>query len=142
MKVRSASFDQGKVQAGQTTAEFALSATVFVILVFALMQLGWAVYKFNTMCSAAREAARYAIVHSPTGPNPATPAQIQQVAINYAPALNLIASDISVTWPTDANLSPTEDARVSISHQFKFPIPFLPTISLTLSTTSQMLVSQ
>jgi Flp pilus assembly protein TadG len=142
MRVRSAWFGRRQYQAGQTTAEFAVSATVFVILVFALMQLSWTVYNFNTMCSAAREAVRYAIVHSPTGPNQATTAQVQQVAINYAPALNLVASDINVTWPTDANYSPTKDARISISHRFTFPIPFLPSINVTLTTTSQMLVSQ
>lgn len=123
-------------------AEFAVSATAFFVLLFGLMQMSLAVYSYNTICSAAREAVRYAIVHSPTGPNPATTAQIQQVAIDYAPALNLTADEISVSWPVDAALSSEHDAQVAISHNYSLQIPFLPTTAFALSNTSQMLVSQ
>lgn len=123
-------------------AEFAWSATAFLLLMFGLMQMGLAVYNYNTACAAAREAVRYAIVHSPTSPNPATTSQIQQVAINYAPALNLTSSDISVSWPADPNLPSLKDARVAISYNYQLEIPFLSTVTLTLTSSSQMLVSQ
>ena len=127
---------------GQALVEFALASTTFLLLVFGVMEMCVAVYSYNTICSAAREAVRFAIVHSPTGPNPATTAQIQQVAIDYAPALNLTASEITVSWPADAALPSQLDAQVSISHAFTLQIPFIVTTSLALSGTSQMLVSQ
>jgi Flp pilus assembly protein TadG len=142
MKVPSACFGRGQHRAGQTMAEFALAATAFVLLMFGLIDMALLVYNYNTVCSAAREAVRYAIVHSPTGPNPATTAQIQQVAINWAPELNLTASNITVSWPADSNLPSEDDAKVAISYNYKLAIPFLTVRTLTLTSTSQMLVSQ
>jgi Flp pilus assembly protein TadG len=127
---------------GQALVEFALASTAFLLLAFGIMEMSLAVYSYNTICSAAREAVRFAIVHSPTGPNPATTAQIQQVAIDYAPALNLNANEIVVSWPADPTLPSQLDAQVSISHAFTLQIPFILTTSLALSNTSQMLVSQ
>lgn len=142
MKVASACFGRGRHRAGQTIAEFALAATALVLLIFGLIDMALLVYNYNTVCSAAREAVRYAIVHSPTGPNPATTAQIQQVAINYAPELNLAPSNITVSWPADSNLPSQDDAKVAISYNYKLSIPFLSARTLTLTSTSQMLVSQ
>jgi Flp pilus assembly protein TadG len=148
MKLPAASFLGRQSRAGQTVAEFALSATVFLLLVFGVMEMALNVYNYNTACAAAREAVRYAIAHSPTSANPATKSQIRQVAINYAPALNLTASNISVSWVADPNLArttpvcPSCDALVVISHQYRLQIPFVAPIALTISATSQMLVSQ
>lgn len=128
--------------AGQTAVEFALVASLLLMLVFGIIELGLTVYDYNTVSSAAREAVRYAIVHSPTGPNPATTSEIQQVAINYAPDLNLSTSDITVTFPADANLPSEKDAKVVISHKYFVGIPFVKSATLTLTSTSQMLVSQ
>jgi len=127
---------------GQALAEFALASVTFFLLVLGIMQMSILVYSYNTVCSAAREAVRFAIVHSPTGPNPATTAQIQQVAIDHAPALNLTSGEITVSWPADAALPSSHDAQVSIAHSYTLQIPFVLTTSLVLSNTSQMLVSQ
>lgn len=126
----------------QTTVEFVLAATVLLLVSFGLIELGLTVYYYNTVCAAAREAVRYAIVHSPTSANPATVSQIQQVAINYAPGLNLTSSQISVSWPADPNLPSKQDAKVTVSYNYQLQIPFLQTVSLPLTSTSQMMVSQ
>ena len=127
---------------GQALAEFAMVATVFFMLIFAIMETCLAVYNYNMISSAAIQATRYAIVHSPTSANPATTSQIQQVAINAAPALALSSSNITVSWPTDPNLPSKQDAQIQISYNYKLKIPFLSPITLTLTGTSQMLVSQ
>lgn len=128
--------------AGQATVEFALSASLLLLLLFAVIEMSFAVYNYNTVSSAAREAVRYAIVHSPTGPNPVSTSEIQQVAINYAPALNLQPSDITVSWPADPTLPSLDDAMVAITYKYKLQAPFLSPVTLTFSTTSRMLVSQ
>jgi Flp pilus assembly protein TadG len=123
-------------------AEFAMIAVVFFMLLVGIMEMAQAVYSYSTVCSAAREAVRYAIVHGPTSVSPATTAQIQQVAISYAPGLNMQTSEVTVTFPANAVNSLQKDAVVKISHTYKLGVPGLAPVSLTLVSTAQMLTSQ
>ena len=128
--------------AGQTFAEFALTAAVFLLLMFAVMEMAMAVFAYTTICEAAREAARYAIAHSSTSANPATNAQIQQVAINAAPTLGLTTTNVSVNWPADSNLPSQKDVQITISYPYTLRVPLMSPITLTLAASSQSLVSQ
>lgn len=64
---------------GQTLVEFALIAPLFFLLLFSIIEFGRAVYYIQMLNNAAREGARYAIVHGlgtaetgcPSGPFPA-----------------------------------------------------------------------
>ncbi len=133
---------------GDFLIEFAAVATALFVTIFGLMFIGDAVYRYNTLSNAAREAVRYAVVHSPTSPNPATTAQIQQVAINYAAGFALASNDITVTWPSDpnikniANKAAAYDAQVQITYTYTLRVPFMKATPLTLTSTSRMLVSQ
>jgi Flp pilus assembly protein TadG len=127
---------------GQTLVEFAMIASVFLMLLFGIMQMALTVYNYNTVCSAAREAVRYAIVRSPSSVNPATSAQIQQVAVNNAVGLDPSKLTATLTWITDANLPLQKDAQVRVSYLYQLTIPFFSPVTLTLSSTAQMLVSQ
>jgi Flp pilus assembly protein TadG len=130
---------------GAGMVEFAMGATVFLMLMFTIIELGMVVYSYNTISHAARECVRYAIVHSPTGPNPATTAQIKNVAVSYAdlPAPNqLVPGDVTVTWPADPNLPSSDDAQCTIALNYSLRIPFLPSKTLPLTATARMLVSQ
>jgi len=130
------------MQAGHTAVEFAVVTSTFLMLLFGVIQMGLAVYNYNSVCEAAREAVRYAVVHSPTSANPATTAQIQQVAMNAATGVSLAAGNIAVSWPADANLPSLKDAQVKITYSYSFHIPFMSQATLNLTSTSQMLVSQ
>lgn len=125
---------------GQAMAEFAVVASAFFLLLFAIFEMGIVVYRYNTVSAAAREAARYAMVHNPTSLNPATTDQIAAVAVSYAPFLS--TSDVTVTFPADPSLPTQTDALVSISHNYTQTIPFMSAVPLTLTSSSQMLVSQ
>jgi hypothetical protein len=62
---------------GQTLVEFALIAPLFFFLLFSIIEFGRAVYYIQMLNNAAREGARFAIVHghksmSPSGPFPPT----------------------------------------------------------------------
>jgi Flp pilus assembly protein TadG len=130
---------------GQAMVEFAMAATVFLLLVFAIIELGLVVYSYNTISHAARECVRYAIVHSPTGPDPSTTSQIQKVTVLYAdlPSPNqLVPGDVSVTFPADPNLPSEQDAQCTVSLNYSLRIPFLPSKTLPLTATARMLVSQ
>jgi Flp pilus assembly protein TadG len=140
MKVPSVSLFSRENLAGQTMVEFALVASTFFLLLFGIIQMASAAYNYNAVCSAAREAVRYAIVHSAS--SSANIVQIQQIAMNVAPSLNLQPSNIQVTFPSDANLTLQQDAQVQVSYQYQLKIPFLSPLTLTLSSTSRMLLSQ
>lgn len=125
--------------------EFAMAATVFLLLMFAIIELAMVVYSYNTISHAARECVRYAIVHSPTGPDPSSTSQIQKVTVLYAdlPAPNqLVPGDVSVTFPADPNLPSEQDAQCTVSLNYSLRIPFLPSKTLLLTATARMLVSQ
>jgi Flp pilus assembly protein TadG len=120
---------------GQTMPELAIAATVLFILLFAIIEMGIVIYDYNMVCSAAREAVRYAIVH------PTDSSGIKNAAINSAPFLS--TSNITVnTSLTDPNSATNKDAQVTISYPYTLQIPLVPSISLTLSSTSQMMRSQ
>jgi len=130
---------------GTGMVEFAMGATIFLMLMFAIIELAIVVYSYNTISHAARECVRYAIVHSPTGPNPATTSQIQNITVSYAdlPAPNqLVPGDVTVTWPADPNLPSSDDAQCTIALNYSLRIPFLPPKTLPLTATARMLVSQ
>jgi Flp pilus assembly protein TadG len=123
-------------------AEFGLVAVVFFMLLIGIMEMSQAVYSYTTVCSAAREAVRYAIVHGPTSVSPATTAQIQAVAISYAPGLNMQTSEVAVTFPPHTVNSLQKDAVVKITHNYNLGIPGMAATALTLVSTAQELVSQ
>jgi Flp pilus assembly protein TadG len=127
---------------GQSAVEFCVVATVLLLLMFGLMSLGTAVYCYNTVSNASREAVRYAIVHSPTSSDPVSDSEIQQVAINYAVGLGLRDSDVAVSWPTDPINTKKTDIQVQISYPYQVKIPFLKPVALNLTSTSRMMVSQ
>ncbi len=131
-----------RTRAGQSTVEFAAVMTVFLLLTFVTMKLALAVYNYNIVCSAAREAARYAMVRGPNSPNPATTAQIQQAAIDAAPGLSLATGNINVSWVNDPNLPSRKDVEIQISYPYTLSIPFMSSRTLTLSSTAQMLAAQ
>ena len=117
----------------------------FFMLMFAIIEMAMVVYSYNTISHAARECVRYAIVHSPTGPDPATAAQIKGITVIYAdlPAPNqLVPGDVTVTWPADPNLPSSDDAQCTIALNYSLRIPFLPSKTLPLTATARMLVSQ
>ena len=84
---------------GQTLIEFALIIPVFLLLVFGLLDLGRAVYYYSAIHNAAREGARYSIVHYDRNPVSFSIAQknaIRNVVQEKAVAVGLLISDITV----------------------------------------------
>ena len=53
----------GRSRSAQTLAEFAVISLVLIVLVVGILDLSRAVYAYNTVKNAAREGARYALIH-------------------------------------------------------------------------------
>ena len=127
---------------GATMVEFAMTALVCFGLLFAVMEMSSAVYSYHMVCTAAREGVRYAIVHSPTSANPATTDQIQNYAKTYASGLVPGQLTVTATFPADPRLVTQKDAQVVVTYNYPLNIPFISPVTLSLSSTSKMLVSQ
>jgi Flp pilus assembly protein TadG len=135
-------FVQMRFKSAQTMVEFALVASIFLLLLFAIFQLSLAVLTYNSVTFAAREAARYGMVHGPNSPNPATSSEIQQVAINAAPSLGLSASNVNINWVADPNIPTKQDIQVQITYNYQFQIPFVTPAKASFVSTSQLIVAQ
>src|SRR5262245_43354154 len=87
---------------GATLVEGAFVYPILFVVVFAIIILGVSVFRYQQMAHAAREGARYAIVHGAqyakeTGQPAATPQDIYQNAIH--PHVGQLANvTYSVTW--------------------------------------------
>lgn len=96
---------------GQTLVEFALILPVFILLLVGLFDIGRAVYAFNTISNASREAVRVAIVDQDC-------AYIVQQATNRAVSLGLTASNVSVyVWDASAATAGDFSAASATTHR-------------------------
>jgi uncharacterized protein (UPF0333 family) len=72
---------------GQSLVEFALVLPLFLLLVMAIMDLGLAVFSYNSITNAAREGARLAIVNQDTAK--ITTRATQQSAVARTPTVTV-----------------------------------------------------
>jgi Flp pilus assembly protein TadG len=134
-----------KSPCGQTLAEFAVVATVFFVFVIGIIEMAIVVYQYNTISQAARDAARYAIAHhNGTSANPDDSNYDATIAVATNEATFLNKSDVVVDFPADpgAAVAGQLDARVTITHTYHQYIPGMSPLSLTLTSSSRMLLSQ
>lgn len=115
-------------QRGATLVEFAIAATVFLTVMFAVIEFGRALWVHNALSDAARRGARYAVVSS-IGSDTA----IKNVVVYGDPnggtkpvVNNLTTTNVNVTRSGFGLNAGT--ATVSITnYQFQFVIPIVST---------------
>jgi Flp pilus assembly protein TadG len=115
-------------QRGQSLVEFALVLPIFLLLAVVIFDLGRGVYYYSAIHNAAREGARYGVVH----PNLSDYDDIKTKAINYAIGLGLNQTNVSVgngpVEPVNDFDNPT--IQVIVSYCFD---PATPLVELFLS---------
>ena len=142
---------------GQALVEFAFVAPMFFLLLFAIVDFGRYVYYVQILNNAAREGARYAIVHgsrsfNPTGPPSADPTGTAVAAVvrNYAigvigtgPTFDIVSTWNKATGPLDG--SGTNDreqrVRVTVTYDFLSLIPIVPIPPITISGESTLVIN-
>lgn len=92
---------------GQSLVEFAIVLPAIVLVVLGLFDLGRAVFTYNTLSQAARQANRTAIVDQDSD-------RIKAMAVSAAPTIGLTASNVTVCFKTQDSSqsdcsSPTTD---------------------------------
>jgi Flp pilus assembly protein TadG len=126
---------------GGTLIEFGLSFVLFFSILFGIVDFGRALYAYDAISDAARTGTRYAIVHGSSSTSPATAATISSyVTTNCCAGLSSTAITVNTTW--NPNNSPGSTVNVQVQYTFKFILPFLPSTSVPMSASSQMVISQ
>jgi hypothetical protein len=139
---------------GTSTIEFALGASLLFTLVCGILTTCFALYTYNIVSEAAREAARFAIVrgsacHFATA-CPAVSGDIQTYVQNlgYPGSKNLIATPGWAAYPAGGACKspkcngPGDQVTVTVTDQFPLVIPFLHPRTLSMSNTAAMVISQ
>lgn len=124
---------------GQTAAEFAFAGLPLLILIFAIISLGMALYSYSFVCSAARDATRYAIVHGASSLTPVDQSDIRNFVRNEARGIQTNQLSVATSWTPDNK--PGSVVQVSVTYNFR---PFFPIAGVTLPLTSsaQMVISK
>ena len=105
---------------GATLVECAIALPVMFFVLFALLDLGLAATRYNTLAEVARKIAREAVLHGSLaplsngtwGPNPyagtvADGSPIVASAQNMVPTISADDVSVQVTWPDNDNSSRT-----------------------------------
>src|SRR5258705_3749290 len=96
-----------KNQAGTSMAEFALVASVFMMIIFGIIEFGRMLYTYNALADAARRGARYAVLH-PQNSNTC----VRNVII-YGET-HVTVQTVTPAWPALVNNIPP--STLSIAH--------------------------
>jgi Flp pilus assembly protein TadG len=129
--------------------EFALVVPIFLLLMFAIIDFGRYVYYVQILNNAAREGARYAIVHGDrsipaTGPGSADASgeQVKAVVRNYAIGVIGSGADLAIdpTWPDGTN-SRESTVKVAVTYQFRSLIPVIPIPAIAIKGESTLVIN-
>lgn len=148
---------------GQSLVEFALVFPIIVLLIAGFVEIGRAVFAYNTIANAARQGARVATVNQlsdVTECDESRPVEdpyqphwtIRGCAITAAGTLGITAANVSVAYasPPGTTLScdPTIHvgciASVTVTYHYSISTPFVSMLigPFTMSQTSQMPVER
>ena len=113
---------------GATLVEFSIAATVFLMVMFAVIEFGRALWVHNALADAARRGARYAVLHSSADAD-----KVKNVVVygdedgGGTPMVpNLTTENVSVDY-TDFALNRGTVAVSINEYQFQFVIPIVGT---------------
>ncbi|HKO11902.1 MAG TPA: TadE/TadG family type IV pilus assembly protein [Acidobacteriaceae bacterium] len=159
-----------RAELGETLIEFAISAVITMSLLLGAMDLARAFYTYHFISYAAQQGARFAEVHgsgwtsacnSQTGAGypdqlgcTASQGDVRAYVQSLTPpAVTKANVTVTAQWPgkdisgnttvcgTTSNYSGCE-VRVTVSYQFTYMVPFLPSAAQTLSSTARAVIQQ
>lgn len=144
---------------GNALTEFALILPFLFAGIFGVIEFGRALYAYHFVSDAAREASRWASVRGQdcnawAQACPADAANVKDYVTSIAPpGINtdpqmLLVNTSWVTPPGKGNLcrifqkNPGCAVQVIVTYQFKFILPFMPTSTYSMKSTSEMVISR
>ncbi len=125
---------------GSTMIESTLVATVFLLLLVAIMEFGRLGFAYNSVSFAAHRAARYAALRGSTSGHAVSAADVQAEAGALLVGLDPAQITIQTIWLPDNR--PDSTVQVTVSYGFRTLLVPLSAGGITLATTSRQLVVQ
>jgi len=133
---------------GSALVEIALTLPVLITFFFGLIEVSLAFYTHQVLSESAREGTRYAMVHGSTCTTGSGSAcTVSAATVNsYVSGLSWpnfggSAMSVNTTYP-DGNEAPGSRVQVTATYGFPFRVPFIPTSTLTMSSSSVMYIVQ
>jgi Flp pilus assembly protein TadG len=133
---------------GSASIEFALTSGVLFTLLFCFMEVCLVFYTYDLISEAAREGTRYAMYRGASCPNSTTPScEVTASQVNtYVSGLawpNLVGGTMTpaTTYPS-GNESVGSTVQVKVTYTFPIKMPFVPTRTITMASTSVMPILQ
>lgn len=118
-------------QDGAAAVEFAIVASLLFMLIFGIIDFGFAFHAWNNTANAAREGARRAAVDSDTLPGGAIFTRTQQAAKNLDPSKMTITLECSfndgvsfVSCGDGSGLEEGDIVRVNVDYAYDLVTPF------------------
>jgi Flp pilus assembly protein TadG len=135
---RKNNYQPARTERGANLVEAALALLLTLTILFGIMEFGRAVWSYNTVAHAAREGARFAMVHGKASKSPATQATVQAVVRRQAIGLLPANTQVVVTWIPDN--APGSAVKVAVTYNFSSIVPFVSSSVMSLKGTSQMVI--
>ncbi|MGC1293877.1 MAG: TadE/TadG family type IV pilus assembly protein [Alloacidobacterium sp.] len=158
-------FRRLRSQEGSSLVETALSTAALLALLFGIIEIAFALYTYDFVSEAAREAARYAIVRGSTSCTNtpsltncnATVAEIQAYVqglgfpgftssnLTITPKWCKVSTSQPATWSSCSSTTsnaPANGVNVVVTYTFPLSIPFWKNQTVSISSTSQMIIAQ
>jgi len=125
---------------GATLVESALVFTLFLFIVFGVMDFGRLVFAFNFVAYGAREGTRYASVRGSGSGRAVQASDVRSYVARQAVALDSSRLTVNTTWSPDN--SPGSTVRVDVSYTYRPMLGILLPGSVNIGSRSQMVISQ
>ena len=132
---------------GSSLIEFAVTLPTLFALIFCFIELCMAFYTYDMISESAREGTRYAMVRGascPSTANPTCEATMAQVNA-YVSGLgwpNVGGGKVTPVTFYDGAEAVGTHVQATVTYTFLITLPFVPTKSLSLSSTSKATIIQ
>ena len=128
--VKKRAFDNNvpRDESGSPAVEFALTAPVFITMLFGIMHLGWALHCGSSVQFALERAARTKIVNSAV--------TVSDLRASMAAFLDNVASDAFTLALEDTTISGVKVSRITATYPHQVDIPLIPSFTLTFTPVS------
>ena len=139
---------------GSALVEMGISASLALMVLFAIIEFSFAFYSYNFIAEASKEAVRYASVRGAcTDPDSGSVTNKLSDCANTSAQLTTLVkgmgypginpdniTTVAVTWP-NGDSYPGHNVRVDITYKFPLSVPFWKATDLYLHSTAQMVIS-
>src|SRR4051812_13700590 len=108
---------------GSAMLEGALCFTVFLMIVFGIVDFGRAVFAYNFVSYAAHDATRYAAVRGSSSTSPVSSTDVTTYVKGEAIALDPAAFTVTTAWSPDNKAGST--VSVKVRYNFASILPYM-----------------